>query len=187
MKLLVDMNLSPRWVGVLAGAGLEAAHWSTLGANNARDSEIMDYASANDFVVLTHDLDFSAILAATHGERPSIVQIRAEDVSPEAIGKQVINALRQMEFELQEGALITLNGDKRGLSPFPRTPRTRPAASPRSTRFSTPASGNSSISRPNTRDPGLTSRSCSTVLRCGMSKSTIDVSPFPTLTCHLLN
>lgn len=62
MKLLVDMNLSPRWVKVLADAGIEAAHWSTLGANSAPDSEIMAYASANDYVVLTHDLDFSAIL-----------------------------------------------------------------------------------------------------------------------------
>jgi len=43
--------------------------------------------------VLTHDLDFSAILAATHGEKPSVVQIRAEDVSPDVIGKQVIIAL----------------------------------------------------------------------------------------------
>jgi predicted nuclease of predicted toxin-antitoxin system len=25
MKVLVDMNLSPRWVGVLAGAGIDAA------------------------------------------------------------------------------------------------------------------------------------------------------------------
>jgi len=35
MKLLLDMNLSPRWVGVLADAGIEAAHWSLLGAKNA--------------------------------------------------------------------------------------------------------------------------------------------------------
>jgi len=27
MKLLVDMNLSPRRVGMLADAGFEAAHW----------------------------------------------------------------------------------------------------------------------------------------------------------------
>lgn len=27
MKLLVDMNLSPRWVNLLADAGIEAAHW----------------------------------------------------------------------------------------------------------------------------------------------------------------
>lgn len=70
MKLLVDMNLSPRWVGVLSDAGIEAAHWSALGANNAPDSEIMAYARLNNYVVLTHDLDFSAILAATHGEKP---------------------------------------------------------------------------------------------------------------------
>lgn len=69
MKLLVDMNLSPRWVGLFTVAGLEAAHWSTLGASNALDAEIMDFAAAKDFVVLTHDLDFSAILAATHGQK----------------------------------------------------------------------------------------------------------------------
>ena len=30
MKLLVDTNLSPRWLGLLAGAGLEAVHWSSV-------------------------------------------------------------------------------------------------------------------------------------------------------------
>ena len=30
MKLLVDMNLAPSWVGVLVDAGIDAAHWSTL-------------------------------------------------------------------------------------------------------------------------------------------------------------
>ena len=89
MKLLVDMNLSPRWVGVLVDAGIEVAHWSKLGASNAPDSEIMAYASVHGYVVLTHDLDFGAILAATHGEKPSVVQIRADDVSPDVIGKQV--------------------------------------------------------------------------------------------------
>ena len=31
----------------------------------------MAYASANDCLVLTHDLDFGAILAATHGDKLS--------------------------------------------------------------------------------------------------------------------
>ena len=112
MKLLVDMNLSPRWVGKLVDAGFEAMHWSTLGAKNAPDSEIMAYASANDYVVLTHDLDFGAILAATHGEKPSVVQIRAEDVSPDVIGKQVIVALHQMVTELEDGALLTVDPNR---------------------------------------------------------------------------
>lgn len=123
MRLLVDMNLSPRWVGALAEAGIEAVHWSTLGANNAPDSEIMAYAGANDYVVLTHDLDFSAILAATHGEKPSVVQIRAEDVSPDVIGKQVIGALRQMESELEEGALLTVDPNRTRLRVLPLQPK----------------------------------------------------------------
>ncbi|MBV8794319.1 MAG: DUF5615 family PIN-like protein [Hyphomicrobiales bacterium] len=65
MKLLVDMNLSPRWVKALIEAEIEASHWSTLGPANASDADIMAFARANGYVVLTHDLDFSAILAAT--------------------------------------------------------------------------------------------------------------------------
>jgi len=123
MKLLVDMNLSPRWVKVLADAGVKAAHWSTLGAISAPDSEIMAYAKVNDYVVLTHDLDFGAILAATHGEKPSVVQIRAEDVSPDVIGAQVVVALRQMACELEEGALLTVDPNRTRLRVLPLQPR----------------------------------------------------------------
>ncbi|MDO9010515.1 MAG: DUF5615 family PIN-like protein [Gallionella sp.] len=123
MKLLVDMNLSPRWVNMLADAGVEAEHWSTLGAHNAPDSELMAYANENDYVVLTHDLDFGAILAATHGEKPSVVQIRAENVSPDVIGKQVIIALRQMTPELEEGALLTIDPSRTRLRLLPLRPK----------------------------------------------------------------
>ena len=119
MKLIVDMNLSPRWVGALADAGFEAAHWSTLGAKNSPYAEIMAYAKIRDYVVLTHDLDFGAILAATHGEKPSVVQIRAEDVSPDVIGTLVIAALRQMAHELEEGALLTVDPKRTRLRLLP--------------------------------------------------------------------
>ena len=123
MKLLVDMNLSPRWVKVLVGAGIEAVHWSAIGAKNAPDSEIMAYANINNYVVLTHDLDFGAILAATHGEKPSVVQIRAEDVSPDVIGLQVIAAVRQMAPELEEGALLTVDPNRTRLRVLPLQPK----------------------------------------------------------------
>ena len=100
MKLLVDMNLSPRWVAWLAREGIEATHWSTVGAATATDEEIMAYAGRNGFVVFTHDLDFGAILAATHGNGPSVVQIRASDVNPDIIGARVVQALRQIAAEL---------------------------------------------------------------------------------------
>lgn len=121
MKILIDMNLSPRWIKLFYDAGLESAHWSIIGAPNAPDKEIMNYAKDNGYIVLTHDLDFSAILAVTHGEKPSVVQIRAENVSPDVIGLPVITAIRQMTAELEEGALITVDPKRTRLRllPFP--------------------------------------------------------------------
>jgi predicted nuclease of predicted toxin-antitoxin system len=103
MKLLVDMNLSPRWIGVLNDAGIVAAHWSSLGASNSPDSEIMAYANTNNYVVLTHDLDFGTILTATQGKKPSVVQIRADDVSPNLIGDFADSTVRFVRGYLQQG------------------------------------------------------------------------------------
>ncbi len=108
MKLLIDMNLSPNWVDLFHDSGWQAVHWSAVGQPTARDSEIMTFAAANNYVVVTHDLDFSAILAVTHGKKPSVIQIRSEDVSREFIGKQTVAALRHMQAELEAGALLTI-------------------------------------------------------------------------------
>ena len=112
MKLLVDMNLSPNWIGLFLDSGWEAVHWSAVGQPTARDSEIMEFAAANNYVVITHDLDFSAILAVTHGKKPSVIQIRSEDVSTEFIGKQTVAALRHIQNELEAGALLTIEAGR---------------------------------------------------------------------------
>ena len=64
---------------------------------------------AADTSSLTHDLDFGAILAATNGDKPSVVQIRSENVSPDVIGPQIVHGVRQMATELEEGALLTVD------------------------------------------------------------------------------
>jgi predicted nuclease of predicted toxin-antitoxin system len=112
VKILVDMNLSPRWVQFLQAAGIEAIHWSAVGKANAPDSGIMAYASQSGYVVLTQDLDFSAILASTADRKPSVVQIRSAEVSPEAIGQRVISALIQVGGELEAGALLTIDPNR---------------------------------------------------------------------------
>lgn len=98
---------------------MEASHWSTVGAHDAPDTVIMAYAAAHNRVVLTHDLDFGAMLAATQGDKPSVVQIRAEDVRPDAIGPQVVAALRQMTVELEAGALLTIDTKRTRLRLLP--------------------------------------------------------------------
>jgi predicted nuclease of predicted toxin-antitoxin system len=126
MKVLIDMNLSPRWVRFLNDRGIEATHWSSFGKFNATDIQIMEFAKLNEYVVLTHDLDFSGILASTHGDKPSVVQIRSEDVSPDKIGKQIASALSQLAVELENGALVTVDPIRTRLRllPLPRKKET---------------------------------------------------------------
>ncbi len=109
MKILVDMNLSPEWVPVLEGQGWEAIHWSRIGNPGARDEEILLWAKSNAYIVLTHDLDFGAILAATGGKSPSVIQLRMQDINPQHIQNPVIQVLHQFRQHLQEGALISID------------------------------------------------------------------------------
>ena len=71
MKFLIDMNLSPRWCGVLQANGWDAVHWSHLGAATAPDDEVMQRARDDQRIVLTHDLDYGAMLAATKAITPA--------------------------------------------------------------------------------------------------------------------
>ena len=109
MKILIDMNLSPRWVEVFEKNAWQAVHWSGEGDPRASDRAIMDWARANGWVVFTHDLDFGAILAVTHGTGPSVIQLRARDVLPEKAEAVVVSALREHEPLLERGALISVD------------------------------------------------------------------------------
>ena len=59
MKVLVDMNLSPRWIDLLNRFDIQATHWSSVGNPQAFDQEIMSHASEHGYIVLTNDLDFA--------------------------------------------------------------------------------------------------------------------------------
>lgn len=109
MKLLLDMNLSPRWAELLRQAGHDAVHWSNVGPATAEDQELMTWARTHGYVVVTNDLDFGAILAATQAEGPSVLQMRTAAVSPRSLGDRLLKALERFEQDLLAGALITVD------------------------------------------------------------------------------
>lgn len=88
MRLLVDMN---------------------LGAANATEDSIMRFATEHKFTVHTHDLDFGAILAATHAHGPSVIQIRTQDVLTAEFANTLLEILSRFETDLTSGALIVLD------------------------------------------------------------------------------
>ena len=122
MKILVDMNLSPEWVATLEAQGWRAKHWADVGDRSATDREIMDWARENGYVVLTHDLDFGAMLAATQGTGPSVVQVRTQDVLPDALGPTLVPVLKAHGDVIAAGALVVVQESRSRVRilPLPR-------------------------------------------------------------------
>lgn len=109
MKLILDMNLSPEWVEVLASRGHEALHWSQVGDPGAEDTEILEWARANDYIVFTNDLDFGRLLALTYARGPSVLQIRGTDLLQENVGEVVLATLEECSQVLEEGAILMVD------------------------------------------------------------------------------
>ena len=92
MKILVDTNLTPRWIGFLRSSGFEALHWSENGPANAPDEKIMAYAARHGFVVMTHTISISAqflrplvgISQALFRSAPTIQRLKPLD--PKSLG-----------------------------------------------------------------------------------------------------
>ena len=68
----------------------------------------MDRAVNNGYVVFSHDLDFSTMLALTHAGAPSLVQLRGPKVLPEQISEPLIQSLRRFQVDLDAGALLLI-------------------------------------------------------------------------------
>ena len=103
------MNLSPSWVERLAGHGFEAVHWSTIGAETAPDVEILTWANQHEMVLITNDLDFSAILAAGAVHGPSVVQLRTQDLLSEGAARIVARAFEAHREDIGRGALLSID------------------------------------------------------------------------------
>ena len=112
MKILIDMNLSPAWVQEFKLHKIEAVHWSSAGEFDAPDRIIMDWARKNEHIIFTHDLDFGTALALTKTEKPSVIQVRTQNVTIPHLSKMVISAIQTYSHLLLKGALIVLDEDK---------------------------------------------------------------------------
>lgn len=71
MRFLIDNQLPPALARFIDNElGCEATHVADVGLGDAPDAEVWQYASANEFVLVSKDEDASAI---AEGFSPSIV------------------------------------------------------------------------------------------------------------------
>jgi predicted nuclease of predicted toxin-antitoxin system len=116
---MVDMNLSPEWLGVFKNAGWTASHWSHTGQADAEDDEIFAWATANDHVVLTQDLDFPKILFASKKGKPSVVLLRLKNELDATQQARVCAAIKQVQASLENGALLVIDSRRIRLRGLP--------------------------------------------------------------------
>jgi predicted nuclease of predicted toxin-antitoxin system len=84
MKLLFDLNLSPRLTRLLSDLYPESMHVREAGLREAEDSVIWEYAKQNGFVVISKDSDFQA-RSFLFGSPPKFVWLRVGNCSVRSI------------------------------------------------------------------------------------------------------
>ena len=109
MKLLLDMNIPLKYAALLADRGVISLRWADVGSPSASDIEIITYARENNYIIITCDLDFSAILSASHELKPSVVQVRASVLHAERAVDLIASALIQNADEIEKGAILSID------------------------------------------------------------------------------
>jgi predicted nuclease of predicted toxin-antitoxin system len=109
LKFIVDMNLSPLTVSQLKEKGWEITRVSEVMDARTDDIDILNYARGHDRIVITHDLDFSKLLAINGLDSPSVINLRLENLHPHLVTQRIIEVVSQLEDELKKGIVVSVD------------------------------------------------------------------------------
>lgn len=112
MRFLVDMGISPASVRFLRDLGHDVVHIHEQGLDRASDAEILEKARYEGRIVLTHDLDFGDLLAASGAVLPSVIIFRLPIMRPETVSRYLEVLLEGYAAELARGAIVSV-GERR--------------------------------------------------------------------------
>jgi len=109
MRFLLDMGISVDVAGFLRNHGHDAVHLRELGLGTLPDSDILDRARSETRVVVTHDLDFANLLAASAAELPSVDIFRLQNMRPEKVIPRLCSLLADHSRDLEKGAILSVS------------------------------------------------------------------------------
>jgi predicted nuclease of predicted toxin-antitoxin system len=121
MRLLADMHISPRTVAFLRALGHDVVRVSDILPLQAPDEAIVSHADENGRVVLTQDLDFSAIIALSGQQSPSLVSLRLASARVEYVNTVLAKVLPEVEEQLLAGAIVTVEDQRVRVRQLPVT------------------------------------------------------------------
>jgi predicted nuclease of predicted toxin-antitoxin system len=106
VKFLADMGISMATVHALHQAGEDVVHLREQGLHNIPDDRIVAKAISEQRVILTCDLDFGDLLAASGDTVPSVILFRTRNQAPDAITPRLFQVLQDCRAALAAGAIV---------------------------------------------------------------------------------
>jgi predicted nuclease of predicted toxin-antitoxin system len=122
MKFLADMGISLRAVAFLRSLGYDAVHLHEQDLGRLSDSSILRKACDEGRVLLTHDLDFGELMAASGAELPSVVIFRLRDMRPERVNAYLGAVVADYQEVLERGVIVSVSEGQIRLRSLPVEP-----------------------------------------------------------------
>lgn len=102
------MGISPKAVAYLRDLEHDAVHLLDEGLKNIADPDILAKVRQEGRTLLTHDLDFGDLLAASGAALPSVVIFRLRNMRPEQVNRYLQAVLEAHGEALERGAVVSV-------------------------------------------------------------------------------
>ena len=96
MKVLLDENLSPKLVGMLADVYPSITHVREIGLERADDETIWEYAKSHGYLIVSKDDDFHQ-RSFLYGSPPKVVWLRLGNCSTRQVEQHLRNNAQALE------------------------------------------------------------------------------------------
>ena len=119
MRFLADMGVSLRVVEWLRSSGHDAIHLRDEGLQTLPNGEIFQKALREHRIVLTFDLDFGEIVAASGGKSVSVILFRLRNTRADFVIQRLKIVLEQTKEMLAHGAVILVEDERHRVRRLP--------------------------------------------------------------------
>jgi predicted nuclease of predicted toxin-antitoxin system len=123
MLFLADMGISRTTVKWLRGNGHDAIHLRDQKLQQAKDPFILEKARSEGRILLTSDLGFGFLMAASNEKFPSVIILRLKNEKAQNQIERIGNVIDEAALSLLNGSIISVSEDdfRIRLTPINRT------------------------------------------------------------------
>src|SRR5581483_2412956 len=102
------MGVSGTTARDLRSVGHDVVHLREVGLGKLPDPVILAKARAEGRVLLTFDLGFGELVAASGEAVPSVISFRLSDERPAAVTPRLLRVIQERQADLEAGAIIAV-------------------------------------------------------------------------------